>query len=101
MHVLRNAGSRVKRNRCPYPVNVLFRDVMAAQEVARGIGSINLKAVCVAAVSGYKTDVMKHSACVQEFGVELETAALTGECAEVVDAAGVIEEESRGCIPDQ
>ncbi len=37
MHVLRNAGRSVKCNRCPYVVDVLLRDIMAAQEVARGI----------------------------------------------------------------
>src|SRR6267154_1372298 len=71
MHVLRDAGSRVKCNRCPYAVDVLFRDVMAAQEVARGIGSINLKTVCVAAVFRYETDVVEHGAHVEKFGVEL------------------------------
>src|ERR1700686_5241460 len=36
MHVLRDAGRSVKCNRCPYVVDVLLRDVTAAQEVARG-----------------------------------------------------------------
>src|SRR3984893_12817601 len=45
MHVLRNAGRSVKCNRCPYVMNVLLRDVMAAQKVARGICCINFKTV--------------------------------------------------------
>jgi hypothetical protein len=41
---------------------------------------------------------VEHSACVKQFSVELQTKALTGECAKVVDAARVIEEQSRFCI---
>src|SRR5260370_20824782 len=101
MHVVRGGGGRVKCNRCPHVVDVLFRDVMAAQEVARGIGSINFKTVCVAAVSRYETDVVKHSAGVEKFGIELEAAALACERAKVVDAAGVIKQQSRFCIADE
>ena len=43
---------------------------MAAQEVARGICSINFKTVCGAAVSRYQTDVVEHSAGVEKFGIE-------------------------------
>jgi hypothetical protein len=32
------------------------------------------------------------SACVEKLGVELETTALTSECAKIVNAAGVIEQ---------
>ena len=101
MHVLRNAGSGVKRNRCPHVVDVLLRDVMAAQEVARGIGSIHLETVCIAAVSRYETDVVEHRAGVEKFGIELETTALTSECAEIIDAAGVIEQQSRFSVADE
>src|SRR5258708_37858571 len=101
MHVLRDAGSRMKRNRCPDAVDVLIRDVMTAQEVARGICSINLKTVCVAAVSRYETDVVEHGAGVEKFGVELEAAVLACEGAKEVDAAGVIEEQSRFCVVNE
>src|ERR1700719_2959907 len=101
MHVLRDAGRRVKCNRCPYTVDVLFRDVMAAQEVARGIGSINLKTVCVAAVSRYEADVVEHGACVEKFDVELETTTLPSECGKIINAAGVIEQQSRFCIANE
>src|ERR1700722_2138588 len=74
---------------------------MAAQENAGGICSVNLKTVSVATVSRYETDVVEHSACVEKFGVELETTALTSECAKIVNAAGVIEQQSRFCIADE
>ena len=101
MHVLRDAGSRVKCNRCPYVLDVLFRDVMAAEEIARSVRSINFETVCVATVRRYEADVMEHSARVKKFSVELETMALTSECAKIVNAAGVIEKQSRFCIADE
>jgi hypothetical protein len=38
---------------------------------------------------------MEHRRCVEKFGVKLETTALTSECAEIIDAARVIEQQSR------
>jgi hypothetical protein len=38
---------------------------------------------------------MKHSAGIEKFGVKLEAAALPRQRAKVVDAAGVIEQQSR------
>jgi hypothetical protein len=71
MHVLWDAGSRVKGNRCPHMVDVLLRDAMAAQEVTRGICPVNLETVRVATLSRYETHVVEHSSCVEKFGVEL------------------------------
>src|SRR6266446_5908294 len=101
MHVLRNAGRSVKCNRCPYLGDVLLSDPMAAQEVARGICSINFKTVCRAAVSRHQTDVVEHSSGVEKFGIELEATALACERAKVVDAAGMIEQETRFCVADE
>jgi hypothetical protein len=74
---------------------------MAAQKVARGIGSVNLKTICIATVSRYEPDIVEHSTCVEKFGVELEATAPAGECAKIVDAAGVIEQQSRFGIADE
>src|ERR1700738_366842 len=101
MHVLRNAGRSVKCNRCPYVGDVLLRNPMTAQEVTRGICSIHFKAVCGAAVSRYQTDVVEHSAGVEKFGIELEATALACERAKVVDATGVIEQQTRFCVADE
>src|SRR5258708_40093027 len=101
MHVLRDAGSSVKCNGCPYLGDVLLSDPMAAQEGARGICSIHFKTVCGAAVSRYETDVVEHSAGVEKFGIELEATALACERAKVVHAAGVIEQQSRFCVADE
>jgi hypothetical protein len=82
-------------------IDILFRDVMAAKEGACGIGSIHLKTVDFAAMRGDETNVMEHGARIKKFGIELQTLALTSECSEIIDAAGVIEEESRFRIADE
>src|SRR5260370_30696667 len=87
MHVLGDAGSGVEGDGCPYAVDVLLVELVAAEEVARGVGSVNLEAGR-AAVGGGEADVVEHGAGVEEFGVELEAAALACERGEVVDAAG-------------
>src|SRR5260370_42644271 len=97
MHVLRNAGRSVKCNRCPYLGDVLLSDPMAAQEVARGICSINFKTVCRAAVSRPQTDVGGHSSGVEKFGIELEATTLACERAKVADPAGIIAQETPFC----
>src|ERR1700674_892391 len=56
IHVLRNARRSVKGNRRPNAVNVLLRDIMAAQKVACGICAVNFKTVYGAAVSRYETN---------------------------------------------
>ena len=101
IHVLRDTGGSVECNRCPDVADVLFGDIAAAQEVARGICSIDLKTVCVAAVGSYETDVVEHGACVERFGLELEATTLACWRAKVVDAAGVIEQQSRFCVADE
>src|SRR5258708_249326 len=101
MHVLRDGGGSVKCNRCPCLGDVLVSDPMAAQEVARGICSINFKTVCRAAVSRHQTDVVEHSSGVEKFGIELEATALACEGAEVVDATGMIEQQTRFCVADE
>jgi hypothetical protein len=82
-------------------VDVLFSDVMTAEEVASGICTVYLKTVCVATISRYETYVVEHGACVKEFGVELEATVLACECAKIVDSAGVVEQQCRFCIADE
>jgi hypothetical protein len=101
MHILRDAGSCVECNRRPYVFDVLFRDLMAAEEVARRICSIHLETVCVPTVRRYKSDVVEHSASVEKFDVELEATAPACKRGKVVDAAGVVEQQSRFCIADE
>jgi hypothetical protein len=74
---------------------------MATQEIARGVGSIHLKTVYVAAVDGREADVVEHRACVEKFGIKLETAPLTGKRAEIINATGVIEQQSGFRIADE
>lgn len=87
MHVVRDAGSCVECNRCPYVLDVLFRDFLAAEEVARGICSIHLETVCVAPVRRYKSNVVEHSASVEKFGVQLEANSVSRINSEILLAS--------------
>src|SRR3981081_3978016 len=98
MHVLWDPRSGGECNRRPYMLDILLRDAVTTQEVARGIRSIHLKAVRIAAVSRHQTDIMEHGARVEKFRVKRKTTALTSERGEVVNAARVIEQQSRFCI---
>jgi hypothetical protein len=82
-------------------VDILFSDVMTAEEGASGICTVCLKTVCVATISRYETHVVEHGACVKKFGVELEATALACECAKIVDAAGVVKQQGRFCVADE
>src|ERR1700753_2226597 len=101
MHVLRDGRRGVECDRGPHEVDVLLGDVMAAQEVARGICTVNLETICVAAVIRDETHVVEQSTCVEKLRIELKTTALPGECAEIVNTAGVIEQQSRFRIADE
>src|SRR5260370_41555299 len=100
MSVPVNGGSGVEGDGLPSPVDMLLVELVAAEEVARGVGSVNLEAGR-AAVGGGEADVVEHGAGVEEFGVELEAAALACERGEVVDAAGVVEEQIGFGVADE
>jgi hypothetical protein len=44
---------------------------------------------------------VEHRAGVQKLAIELQAAALSGERAPVIDAAGMVEQQRRLGIPDQ
>ena len=74
---------------------------MAAQEVAGDVSAVHLEALMRAGVLGGEAHVMEHSAGVEELGIEAEVAALAGECAPVIDAARMMEQQRWLSIPDQ
>jgi hypothetical protein len=45
MHVHRHAGCGVERDRGPDRIGILFRNAVAAQEVASRVGAVNLEAL--------------------------------------------------------
>jgi hypothetical protein len=42
---------------------------------------------------------MKHGAGIEQFGIKLQAAMLTRQSPEIVDAAGVMEEQRRNRVP--
>ena len=81
VHVLRDARRGVQRDRGPDRVDVGLRNAVAAQEVARGIGTVDLEPLMRAAVLMGQAHVVEHGAGIEQLGVELEPAVLAGESA--------------------
>ena len=71
VHMWRNAGRGVQRDRCPNRVDVLLGDASAPQEVAGGIGSVDLEAIVLATVLVSETHVVKHRSRVEQLRIEL------------------------------
>jgi hypothetical protein len=44
---------------------------------------------------------VEHRVGVKELGIEAEAAALTGECASVIDSAGMVKQQWRVSISDE
>src|SRR6266851_1872603 len=52
MHVLRDAGCRVQRDRGPHRLDVALGDAMTPQEIAGGVGAVHLEALMRARMRG-------------------------------------------------
>ncbi|MGY4483443.1 hypothetical protein ACVWWR_002634 [Bradyrhizobium sp. LM3.2] len=66
---------------------------MATQERARGVRAVDLEPLVLAAMVRHQADVVKHGAGVKQFAVECQSAADARYRAELVDAAGMVEEQ--------
>ena len=82
-------------------VDVALGDAVAAQEVAGGIGAVDLEALIGAGVLLGQAHVVEHGAGIEQLGIEAQTAPLAGERAPVIDAARMVEQQRRLGIPDQ
>ena len=65
----------------------------AFQEVARGVGAVDLEALVGAAVVRHQADVVEHRAGIEQLAVEAQAALHAGERAEMIDAARMVEEQ--------
>src|SRR6266851_5480576 len=70
VHVLRNAGGGVKRDRGPDGVDVSLGNPVAAEKVAGRIGAVDLEALGGAVVLMREPHIMEHRACVEKLRVE-------------------------------
>src|SRR5690348_1842341 len=91
-HVLSDAGRGVQGNGLPDRLHLLFRDVMCGQELAGGIGAIDLEAFVLAREVLGETEIVKRRGDVEEFGVEAELLLTALLRREQIDADGVVEE---------
>jgi hypothetical protein len=66
---------------------------MAAEEVTGSIGAVDLETLMRARVLGGEAHVVEHGVGIKKFGIKVETAALAGERAPVIDAARVVEHQ--------
>jgi len=74
---------------------------MAPEEVAGDVGAVHLEALICAGVLMGEAHVVEHGAGIKQLGIKAETAALAGECAPVIDAARMVEQQRRLGVPDQ
>ena len=77
------------------------RDVVGLQEVARGVGAVDLEALGPAAVPGCQAHVVEHRAGIEQLAVERQAAPQAGQRAEVVDPTRMVEEQVRLGIADK
>jgi hypothetical protein len=92
-HVLGDTRCGVERDGLPGGLNLLLADVVSREELADGIGSINLEALGGAGVFLDEAEVVKGGADVEKFGVKAEVllAALFGR--KEIDADRVVVEQ--------
>jgi hypothetical protein len=91
--VLSDAGRGVQGNGLPDRLHLLFRDVMCGQELAGGIGAIDLEAFVLARELLDETEIVKRRGDVEELGVEAELLLTALLSREQVDADGVVKEQ--------
>src|SRR5450631_1922750 len=101
MHVLRDTGCCMQRDRCPDLIDILLCDGMASQEVTGGIRAIDFESLLGAAVLMRQAHVVEHRTCIKQFRVESESATLPCQSAPVVDAARMVKEQCRFGVPHQ
>ena len=101
MHVPRDAGRRVQRDRGPHRLDVLLGDAMAPEEITGDIGAVHLEALIPASVLRGQAHVVEHGAGIKELAIETLAASPACHRSPVKDAARVVEQQRRLGIPDQ
>ena len=71
MHVLRNAGRGVKRNRRPYGFQIVLSDATRTQEFASGVGAVDFEAFVRATVLLRQPHIVEHRARKQQLCIKL------------------------------
>lgn len=74
-----NSRRRVQRDRKPDSLDSSFRNAVAPQEIARGIGAIHLEAQPAFSKAGGQADIMEHGCGVEKFRIEAQTLTLSSQ----------------------
>lgn len=77
----------------PDRIGVFFGDALALEEVARGMGAVDLEALVLARMAGHQADVMERRASIEQLAVELQATLDAGERPEMVDPTRMVEEK--------
>src|SRR5690606_29540606 len=101
LHVLRDAGGGVQRDRGPHPAHAVFGDAVRAEEGAGLVGAVDLEAAAAAVEPLAEAEVVEHRADVEQLGVVVQAAAAPAQGAEPVDPPGVVVDQLLGGVPDQ
>jgi hypothetical protein len=88
-------------DRRPDRFDILLKDSVASQKITGGICTVNLETFVHGAVLMRQAHVVEHCACIKQFWIEYQPAALSGERSPMIDAAGMVEQQRRLGIPDQ
>lgn len=91
----------VQSDRRPDRIDVVLANTATAEKVTGGVGAVDLEALMGAAVPRSQTHVVKHCPRIEEFVIELETTALSGERTPIIDAARMVEQQCGFGVPDQ
>jgi hypothetical protein len=87
MHVLRDAGGGMQRDRRPHRIDILLGNVVRLQEIPGGVGTVDLETLIGAAVLLRQAHVVKHRAGIQQFGIETQPTPLAGKRAPEINPA--------------
>ena len=90
---MRDARRRVQSALGPDCIDVALRNPVAAEEIAGGVRAVDFEASMGAAVRRRQAHVVKHRTRIEKLAIELEPAALSGECAPIVDATRMVKQQ--------
>ena len=76
-------------------------DPVASQKVTGRIRAVNLEALRRSAVLMRQAHVVKHRACIKQFGIEPQSAPLACQRAPIIDAARMVKQQRRFGVPHQ
>ncbi len=101
IHVLRNTGRGVKRDRVPDLADIRLRNGPAAQKVAGGVSPIDFKTKLAVMIMGGEADIVEHGRHIKQFGIEPQILLFAQKGTPAEDATGMKEQQVVFGITDE